>query len=695
MDAEHDPHSREQMLLMKTMEQEAEIQELRRMLALKIPKRPTSAPQPRDTSSGNTNFVNTTTFSVLAEIPPHNTPQPPPVESHSLAGHGNRLILFGGTNGSNLSNEVWIFSLVSSAAGRRGWRKKKCDGNIPLPRSGHSAVVLKNQMYIFGGFGSTLSSPNPILLNSVYVLDLDTYEWSAVVTTPIEAIKNHTMEHYKGKGYVFGGCTTNGRSNRVQVFDFETLKWLPSEAYNSQASLTDGAKTDVPTARSGHSSILHSSSMVIFGGRMSKTLYCNDVYRYNFDTKLWSRVYCGGSIPPPRAAHCAAVYKNNMIVMGGYACAGMQTLGPVAMTAAENTSHSGKKVYYDDVYVLNLASYTWYTIVLDGPMKPLGRCGHACALYEGPNAALHMLLYGGWGPCQRHTVDVDDDEGVQAGNGEESNAYVSTNAETWNLIVGVVDTATHFRKQHQKQKESNTPRKPAPPPTGSAGGSRPGTAGGRQLKEPGSTPRPWSVTTSKATTAKYFGSAPLPCPLQLSCTRSPRDIEHIVQRLGDTSRHDVVMKALESKYLAHVRTEGGEEEEEDGKMTLEEQQASVDRMYYQQVEWREDKMKQLRSKWVPEKPPRRLENHEIEEMLARITIVPEPKQYPTRMPHKISKEEADECVNRVYYHALEEHKQKAAMLDKKYRPDVPVKTVKADELETIIQRLQTPYGKKA
>eukprot|EP00760_Papus_ankaliazontas_P003203 PhM_4_TR11494/c0_g1_i1/m.39575 len=692
------PSEREQQLLLKTLEQEQELAELRKQIATQKPRRPNTAPSRHQASLGAasdatvTNFVNTQQFAVMSEVPAHNTPQPPPVESHTAVGCGGKIVMFGGTNGSNISNEVWAFTLVTSNAGRRGWRRKKCDGNIPLPRCGHAAVAYKGVMYVFGGFGSTLSAPAPILLNSVYALDLSTFEWQAIVATPIDAVKNHTAEVFRDKVYIFGGVTTNGRTNRVNVFDLDALKWLAPQSYNTQLSLEESARTDVPTARSGHTSVQHGASMVVFGGRMSKTLYCNDVYRYNFDSKLWSRVYCGGTIPAPRAGHSSTVYKSSMIVFGGYNCGGTQVLGPASMMQADATpttaAPSGRKTYFGDCHVLHLASYTWHTVVLEGPMKPLGRCGHSANLYEGANSSLHMLTYGGWGTAPRSTIDLEDDDAAAAPSPQpDGTENVMTSAETWNFVVGIVDTTTMKRKRPNPPSSRPTPAPPRPRTTM--------TVNGRALREPGSSPRPWSVTTSKATTAKYFGFATLPCPLQLRCQRTPREIETIVHRLGDTTRHETVMRQLESKYLHHLASDDEDGEGGGNKMSPEEMQSSIDRMFYQQVEWREEKMRQLVHKWVPEKAAKKMENNEIDDLVSRLCVLPEPDVYTPRTEQKLSKEEVDDFVNRMYYGAQEDQKRRMDMLDKKYRPESPPKKVKSTDLTGIVERLYTKGMKAA
>ena len=53
---------------------------------------------------------------------------------------------FGGTNGSQWFNDVWVFDPRLVA-----WSQLDCIGYIPAPREGHSAALVGDVMYIFGG----------------------------------------------------------------------------------------------------------------------------------------------------------------------------------------------------------------------------------------------------------------------------------------------------------------------------------------------------------------------------------------------------------------------------------------------------------------------------------------------------------------------------------------------------------------
>lgn len=58
------------------------------------------------------------------------------------------------------------------------WSTPKVCGNIPLPRDGHSACIIDNYMYIFGGFQDNPSQ----FSQDLYMLNLTTMKWSLVRT---------------------------------------------------------------------------------------------------------------------------------------------------------------------------------------------------------------------------------------------------------------------------------------------------------------------------------------------------------------------------------------------------------------------------------------------------------------------------------------------------------------------------------
>lgn len=71
---------------------------------------------------------------------------PPARTNHSMITYGDKMFLFGGTNGFQWFNDVWCYD---SAVNQ--WTQLDCIGYIPVPREGHAAALVDDVMYIFGG----------------------------------------------------------------------------------------------------------------------------------------------------------------------------------------------------------------------------------------------------------------------------------------------------------------------------------------------------------------------------------------------------------------------------------------------------------------------------------------------------------------------------------------------------------------
>ncbi|XP_055761569.1 host cell factor 2-like isoform X1 [Salvelinus fontinalis] len=106
-------------------------------------------------------------------------------ESHTsvaYTGTGSpKLYIFGGMRGSRL-DDLWQLDLESMT-----WSIPDTKGPPPLPRSLHSANVIENKMYVFGGWVPVPETDTPnalgaewICTNSLSVLNLDTMTWQSL-----------------------------------------------------------------------------------------------------------------------------------------------------------------------------------------------------------------------------------------------------------------------------------------------------------------------------------------------------------------------------------------------------------------------------------------------------------------------------------------------------------------------------------
>lgn len=106
-----------------------------------------------------------------------NAPRPPPRSAHSATVIKNRLYIFGGQSMSEGHftynfNDLWMIDF--SAYSQWIDLTKKTRGKAPSPRHGHCAVNIAHQIFVFGGRGESAND----LMNDLYHLNPFTLVWS-------------------------------------------------------------------------------------------------------------------------------------------------------------------------------------------------------------------------------------------------------------------------------------------------------------------------------------------------------------------------------------------------------------------------------------------------------------------------------------------------------------------------------------
>ncbi|KAH3758737.1 hypothetical protein Pelo_9458 [Pelomyxa schiedti] len=127
---------------------------------------------------------------------------------HAAVVMGNKMYVFGGTDGRATLGDFWCYDTVSSR-----WTQVFVEGNCPPPLSGHSAVVVANRILVWGGLSET--GPN----ENLFAYDINTSRWHHV--TPVLRGSSgdspgprvgFVCNEANRKIYLIGGVPPNGPS---------------------------------------------------------------------------------------------------------------------------------------------------------------------------------------------------------------------------------------------------------------------------------------------------------------------------------------------------------------------------------------------------------------------------------------------------------------------------------------------------
>ncbi|XP_034092835.1 LOW QUALITY PROTEIN: host cell factor 2 [Gymnodraco acuticeps] len=227
---------------------------------------------------------------------PRNGLPPCPRIGHSLTVVGNKCYLFGGlandsedANGNVPRYMGDFYELeLQSLTGVRGWTIPETKGGGPSARESHTAVSYTGlgspKIYIFGGMQGSR-------LDDLWQLDLDTMVWSTTETrgsTPVPR-SLHSASVIGNKMFVFGGWIPAPESDlhtavepewicsdSLTALNLDTMSWqeLGSQQQDnveyqlhSQGPQSDDPYAFLPRARAGHCAASVGSRLYIWSGR--------------------------------------------------------------------------------------------------------------------------------------------------------------------------------------------------------------------------------------------------------------------------------------------------------------------------------------------------------------------------------------------------------------------------------------------
>ncbi|XP_076013917.1 kelch domain-containing protein 1 [Genypterus blacodes] len=261
-----------------------------------------------------------------------------------------------------------------------------CMELVARERSGHTAVVEENKLYVWGGYLSIADQEVFLANDEIWVYDIEQGVWQVIsMTGDVPPSMSGTCScSLNGNMYIFGGCDDNGQTNQIYCVNLADGKFTWKKIRHQVGS--------APSPRDKLSSWVYNGRIIYFGGYGHKRLsdvdrnnrsfivddaswaaeflwgWNNEVFIFDPVQASWSEAKTHGSAPAPRAAHGSATLGSK-----GYICGGrvMET----------RTS---------DVHCLDLETWTWSEIIPVSSV-PVGRSWHTLTA----TSESSLFLFGG------------------------------------------------------------------------------------------------------------------------------------------------------------------------------------------------------------------------------------------------------------------------------------------------------------
>jgi hypothetical protein len=111
------------------------------------------------------------------------SPLPSPRTGHTAVVYNDSMFVYGGKDGENNKlGDIWSYNFQTKT-----WEEITCEDS-PLPRSGHSSQIYKDYMIVYGGIFDICKE-----LNDMHIFDLQKNRWLCLfeeINSPLRP--NHT-----------------------------------------------------------------------------------------------------------------------------------------------------------------------------------------------------------------------------------------------------------------------------------------------------------------------------------------------------------------------------------------------------------------------------------------------------------------------------------------------------------------------
>lgn len=310
----------------------------------------------------------------VAQVP--DCPPPSPRAAFTMVASpvkDTELIFYGGERFTG-DKAMFYSDLYVFNTDRQSWTRFDSP-NKPPPRSSHAVALHKNWMYLFGGEFSNPSLSQYRHYKDLWRLDIEDMSWEKIEIRGGPCSRSgHRMAVVKNKLFVFGGFVDNGFDIKYLQdlyyidLSLDNLKWVKVEVSASDV---------VPSPRSGYHWVVVDSDILLYGGycreRVAKAknishkgkkkggsaveaamesrgVVLQDMFRLSSETCKWQKVKKSGYGPSARAGFSMVLHKNNMVLFGG--------------VEDDETEDDMESIFYNDMFGLNIEKRKWFPMTL-------------------------------------------------------------------------------------------------------------------------------------------------------------------------------------------------------------------------------------------------------------------------------------------------------------------------------------------
>lgn len=181
-------------------------------------------------------------------------------------------------------------------------------------RALHQALVLGDSLWVVGGESLTE------LDQQIAKYEFSSHKWSTVKPSTPSAPANrhgHSVVLYKGSLYMFGGTLRDGStSNDLWRWDPASSSWAQLSPHQPECQ----HELCPPLTATGHSAVIVDNIMVVIFGHNPDYGYLNVVQEYTFGTDKWEIAETRGAIVKGGYGH-STVYDpetRHVLIFGGY-----------------------------------------------------------------------------------------------------------------------------------------------------------------------------------------------------------------------------------------------------------------------------------------------------------------------------------------------------------------------------------------